>query len=160
MKGDSAVGKTNLLSRFVMNKFDLESKSTIGVEFATRNIKADNKLIKVQIWDTAGQERFRSITSAYYKGANGAMVIYDVTNKKSFENVEKWLKELRMYCNEEIMVMLVGNKSDLFNLRSVSTEEGTIYAQANKLAFIETSALAATNVEEGFLQLIKGVELK
>ena len=157
--GDSAVGKTNLLSRFVMNKFDLESKSTIGVEFATRNVKADNKMIKAQIWDTAGQERFRSITSAYYKGANGALIIYDITKKSSFENAEKWLKELRTHCPENIIIMLVGNKCDLAHLRAVSQEEAIGYSEKNKMAFIESSALDSTNVEASFTKVIKGLLL-
>ncbi|KAK8476415.1 hypothetical protein V6N11_068368 [Hibiscus sabdariffa] len=94
--GDSGVGKSNLLSRFTKNEFSLESKSTIGVEFATRSIRVDDKVVKAQIWDTAGQERYRAITSAYYRGAVGALLVYDVTRHVTFENVERWLKELRV----------------------------------------------------------------
>ena len=93
--GDSGVGKSNLLSRFTRNEFNLESKSTIGVEFATRSIQVDNKTIKAQIWDTAGQERYRAITSAYYRGAVGALLVYDIAKHLTYENVERWLKELR-----------------------------------------------------------------
>ncbi|RQM28791.1 hypothetical protein B5M09_008208 [Aphanomyces astaci] len=93
--GDSGVGKSNLLSRFTRNEFSLESKSTIGVEFATKSIQAEGKTIKAQIWDTAGQERYRAITSAYYRGAVGALLVYDITKHPTFENVERWLKELR-----------------------------------------------------------------
>ncbi|KAL9325440.1 hypothetical protein ACSQ67_006085 [Phaseolus vulgaris] len=123
--GDSGVGKSNLLSRFTRNEFSLESKSTIGVEFATRSIRVDDKVVKAQIWDTAGQERYRAITSAYYRGAVGALLVYDVTRHVTFENVERWLKELRDHTDANIVVMLVGNKADLRHLRAVSTEDAT-----------------------------------
>merc|ERR1712000_224682 len=143
--GDSGVGKSNLLSRFTRNEFNLESKSTIGVEFATRSIPVDSKTIKAQIWDTAGQERYRAITSAlvplqfifiifflfnylflfnsYYRGAVGALLVYDISKQVTFENVERWLNELRDHADSNIVIMLVGNKSDLKHLRAVSTEE-------------------------------------
>uniref|UniRef100_A0A4W3K1J5 RAB11a, member RAS oncogene family n=1 Tax=Callorhinchus milii TaxID=7868 RepID=A0A4W3K1J5_CALMI len=111
--GDSGVGKSNLLSRFTRNEFNLESKSTIGVEFATRSIQVDGKTIKAQIWDTAGQERYRAITSAYYRGAVGALLVYDIAKHLTYENVERWLKELRDHADSNIVIMLVGNKSDL-----------------------------------------------
>ncbi|VFQ97117.1 unnamed protein product [Cuscuta campestris] len=117
--GDSGVGKSNLLSRFTKNEFSSESKSTIGVEFATRTIQVDDKVIKAQIWDTAGQERYRAITSAYYRGAVGALLVYDITRKVTFENVQRWLKELRDHTDQNIVVMLAGNKSDLRHLRAV-----------------------------------------
>uniref|UniRef100_A0A8C2P4H0 Ras-related protein Rab-25 n=1 Tax=Capra hircus TaxID=9925 RepID=A0A8C2P4H0_CAPHI len=110
--GDSGVGKSNLLSRFTRNEFNLESKSTIGVEFATRSIQVDGKTIKAQIWDTAGQERYRAITSAYYRGAVGALLVYDIAKHLTYENVERWLKELRDHADSNIVIMLVGNKSD------------------------------------------------
>uniref|UniRef100_A0A8C2HGY3 Uncharacterized protein n=1 Tax=Cyprinus carpio TaxID=7962 RepID=A0A8C2HGY3_CYPCA len=108
--GDSGVGKSNLLSRFTRNEFNLESKSTIGVEFATRSIQVDGKTIKAQIWDTAGQERYRAITSAYYRGAVGALLVYDIAKHLTYENVERWLKELRDHADNNIVIMLVGNK--------------------------------------------------
>ncbi|CAN0259368.1 unnamed protein product, partial [Ectocarpus sp. 13 AM-2016] len=111
--GDSGVGKSNLLSRFTRNEFNLESKSTIGVEFATKSIQTEGKTIKAQIWDTAGQERYRAITSAYYRGAVGALLVYDISKHVTFENVERWLKELRDHAEANIVVMLIGNKSDL-----------------------------------------------
>ena len=120
--GDSGVGKSNLLSRFTRNEFNLESKSTIGVEFATRSIQVDSKTVKAQIWDTAGQERYRAITSAYYRGAVGALLVYDISKQVTFENVERWLNELRDHADSNIVIMLVGNKSDLRHLRAVSTE--------------------------------------
>merc|ERR1712072_1577289 len=109
--GDSGVGKSNLLSRFTRNEFNLDSKSTIGVEFATRSIQVDNKTIKAQIWDTAGQERYRAITSAYYRGAVGALLVYDISKHQTYENVTRWLKELRDHADTNIVIMLVGNKS-------------------------------------------------
>ncbi|KAJ1400791.1 Small GTPase superfamily [Sesbania bispinosa] len=152
--GDSGVGKSNLLSRFTKNEFNLESKSTIGVEFATRTLNVDSKVIKSQIWDTAGQERYRAITSAYYRGAVGALLVYDVTRRATFENVDRWLKELRNHTDSNIVVMLVGNKSDLRHLVAVSTEDGKAYAEKESLCFIETSALEATNVENAFAEVL------
>ncbi|XP_006644709.1 ras-related protein RIC2-like [Oryza brachyantha] len=152
--GDSGVGKSNLLSRFTKNEFCLESKSTIGVEFATRSIQVDGKVVKAQIWDTAGQERYRAITSAYYRGAVGALLVYDVTRRATFDNVARWLKELRDHTDHSIVVMLVGNKSDLRHLVAVSTEDGKEYAEAESLYFMETSALDATNVENAFAEVL------
>ncbi|KAL8249265.1 hypothetical protein R6Q59_006133 [Mikania micrantha] len=152
--GDSGVGKSNLLSRFTRNEFNLETKSTIGVEFATRSLNVDGKVIKAQIWDTAGQERYRAITSAYYRGAVGALLVYDVTRHATFENIARWLKELRDHTDPNIVVMLIGNKSDLRHLLAVSTEDGKTLAEAESLYFMETSALEATNVENAFSEVI------
>jgi Ras-related protein Rab-11A len=175
--GDSGVGKSNLLSRFTRNEFNLDSKSTIGVEFATRSIQIDNKTIKAQIWDTAGQERYRAITSAYYRGAVGALLVYDISKSLSFENVTRWLKELRDHADSNIVIMLVGNKTDQRHLRAVPTEDGKNFASAfarsrpsaagddgtqeadeypgeNGLSFIETSALEATNVDLAFQNIL------
>ncbi|XP_037480829.1 ras-related protein RABA2a-like [Triticum dicoccoides] len=153
--GDSGVGKSNLLSRFTRNEFCLESKSTIGVEFATRTLHVEEKIIKAQIWDTAGQERYRAITSAYYRGALGAVLVYDVTKPTTFENISRWLKELRDHADANIRIMLVGNKTDLKDLRAVPADDAGGYAEAEGLSYIETSALEAMNVEEAF-QLILG----
>lgn len=152
--GDSGVGKSNLLSRFTKNEFNLESKSTIGVEFATRSLNVDSKVVKAQIWDTAGQERYRAITSAYYRGAVGALLVFDVTRKATFENAARWLKELRDHTDPNIVVMLIGNKSDLRHLVAVSTEEGKAFAEQEGLFFMETSALEATNVEQAFTEVL------
>ncbi|KAK9665897.1 hypothetical protein RND81_14G144200 [Saponaria officinalis] len=152
--GDSGVGKSNLLSRFTKNEFNLESKSTIGVEFATRSLNIDSKVIKSQIWDTAGQERYRAITSAYYRGAVGALLVYDVTRKVTFENTARWLRELREHTDPNIVVMLIGNKSDLRHLVAVTTEEGKAFAEQEGLFFMETSALEATNVEQAFSEVL------
>jgi len=152
--GDSGLGKSNLLSRFTRNEFSLESKSTIGVEFATRSIIVDGKTIKAQIWDTAGQERYRAITSAYYRGAVGALLVYDITRHTTFESVERWLKELQDHTDNNIVVMLVGNKADLRHLRAVSTEDSQALAERESLYFMETSALESTNVENAFTQVL------
>ena len=152
--GDSGVGKSNLLSRFTRNEFSLDSKSTIGVEFATKSIVAEGKTIKAQIWDTAGQERYRAITSAYYRGAVGALLVYDLTKHATFENVERWLKELRDHAEANIVVMLVGNKSDLKPQRAVPTEEAMAMAEQHNLAFIETSALDASGVDIAFQNIL------
>ena len=126
--GDSSVGKSNLLSRFSRNEFNLESESTIGVEFATRTIQVDGKTIKAQIWDTAGQEKYRAITSAYYRGAVGALLVYDITYYNTFKNAEKWLRELRDHTHPSIVITLVGNKSDLRHLRAVLSTEAQSFA--------------------------------
>ncbi|KAK4285902.1 hypothetical protein QN277_002532 [Acacia crassicarpa] len=152
--GDSGVGKSNLLSRFTRNEFSLESKSTIGVEFATRSINVDDKMVKAQIWDTAGQERYRAITSAYYRGAVGALVVYDITRHVTFENVERWLKELRDHTDTNVVVMLVGNKADLRHLRAVSTEDAKSFAEQENTFFMETSALESMNVEDAFTEVL------
>lgn len=150
--GDSGVGKSNLLSRFTKNEFSLESKSTIGVEFATRSIHVDDKVVKAQIWDTA--ERYRAITSAYYRGAVGALLVYDVTRHVTFENVERWLKELRGHTDANIVIMLVGNKADLRHLRAVSTEDAKAFAERESTFFMETSALESMNVENSFTEVL------
>ncbi|KAI3912971.1 hypothetical protein MKW92_050294 [Papaver armeniacum] len=136
--GDSGVSKSNLLSRFTRNEFSLESKSTIGVEFATRSIHVDDKVVKAQIWDTAGQERYRAITSAYYRGAVGALLVYDVTRHVTFENVERWLKELRDHTDANIVIML----------------DAKAFAERENNFFMETSALESLNVENAFTEVL------
>ncbi|KAL4571100.1 hypothetical protein LXL04_017851 [Taraxacum kok-saghyz] len=148
--GDSGVGKTNILSRFTRNEFFLESKATIGVEFATRTLQVEGKTIKAQIWDTAGQERYRAITSAYYRGAVGALLVYDITKKPTFDNVQRWLTELRNHADANIVVMMAGNKSDLDHLRAVDEQDGQSLAEKEGLSFLETSALESHNVEKAF----------
>ncbi|KAK1154776.1 ras-related protein Rab-11A [Acipenser oxyrinchus oxyrinchus] len=148
--GESGVGKSNLLSRFTKNEFNHDSRTTIGVEFSTRTLLVDGMTIKAQIWDTAGLERYRAITSAYYRGAVGALLVYDIAKHTTYENVERWLKELYDHADPHIVVMLVGNKCDLAELRAVPTEEAQSFSEKNKLLFIETSALESTNVETAF----------
>ncbi|OMJ70865.1 hypothetical protein SteCoe_31080 [Stentor coeruleus] len=148
--GDSGVGKSNILSRFTRKEFNLESKTTIGVEFAQKSIEIEGKIVRAQIWDTAGQERYRAITSAYYRGAVGALLVYDISKTTSFENVDKWLKELKDHADSQIVVLLTGNKADLKHLRAISTEEAATYSQKHSLAFIEISALDGTGVDKAF----------
>eukprot|EP00908_Phaeocystis_cordata_P010418 Transcript_2127.p1 GENE.Transcript_2127~~Transcript_2127.p1 ORF type:complete len:203 (+),score=84.89 Transcript_2127:255-863(+) len=149
-QGDSGVGKSGLLSRFTRDEFQMDSKGTIGVEFATRQIEHDGKTIEAQVWDTAGQERYRAVTAAYYRGAVGALIVYDITQRDSFENCERWLKELRTYADSSIVAMLVGNKCDLKHMQAVDVEDAKDFAEDNNLAFIETSAYDATNVDLAF----------
>ncbi|KAG7562781.1 hypothetical protein FFLO_01736 [Filobasidium floriforme] len=155
--GDSGVGKSIVLSRFTRNEFNLDSKSTIGVEFATRSVQVDSKTVKAQIWDTAGQERYRAITSAYYRGAVGALLVYDIAKHPTYQNVHRWLKELRDHADSNIVIMLVGNKSDLKHLRAVPTDEAKAFATENNLSFIETSALDASNVEAAFQNILSDI---
>lgn len=152
--GDSGVGKSNLLTRFTKNEFNLESKSTIGVEFATKTIAVNDKKIKAQIWDTAGQERYRAITSAYYRGAVGALLVYDITKRQTYENVARWLKELRTHANDDMMVILIGNKTDLRHMRGVPTAEAKSFSELEGLLFIETSALEGSNVDTAFTKIL------
>ncbi|XP_060179913.1 ras-related protein RABA5b-like [Lycium barbarum] len=155
--GDSAVGKSNLLSRFARDEFDHNSKATIGVEFQTQVVEIDGKEIKAQVWDTAGQERFRAVTSAYYRGAVGALIVYDISRKITFENIKRWLDELNTHCDTTVASMLVGNKCDLENIRDVSIEEGKNLAEEEGLFFIETSALDSTNVKTAFEIVIREI---
>ncbi|KAL7103095.1 hypothetical protein ACP275_08G160100 [Erythranthe tilingii] len=152
--GDSAVGKSNLLSRFARDEFYPNSKSTIGVEFQTQKIKISGKEIKAQIWDTAGQERFRAVTSAYYRGAVGALMVYDISRHETFENIGRWLNELRTHSDMNVVTILVGNKSDLKDAREVTTGEGKELAEAEGLFFIETSALDSSNVSASFQTVV------
>ncbi|XP_074592408.1 ras-related protein Rab2BV-like [Curcuma longa] len=155
--GDSGVGKSNILSRFTRNEFCLESKSTIGVEFATKTLQLEGKTIKAQIWDTAGQERYRAITSAYYRGAVGALLVYDITKKQTFENVQRWLRELRDHADSNIVILMVGNKADLRHLRAVTEEEAQMLAEKEELSFLETSALEALNIDKAFQTILKNI---
>ncbi|KAL6552157.1 Ras-related protein Rab11D [Orobanche gracilis] len=152
--GDSAVGKSQILSRFARNEFSLDSKATIGVEFQTRTIVIQNKSVKAQIWDTAGQERYRAVTSAYYRGAVGAMLVYDITKRQTFDHIPRWLEELRSHADKNIVIILIGNKTDLEDQRAVPTEDANEFAQNEGLFFLETSALEATHVEEAFLTVL------
>jgi len=152
--GDSAVGKSQLLARFARNEFNLDSKATIGVEFQTRTLNIDKRTVKAQIWDTAGQERYRAVTSAYYRGAVGAMLVYDITKRQSFDHVVRWLEELRGHADNNIVIMLIGNKSDLGTLRAVPTEDAKEFAEHDNLFFMETSALEAVNVESAFTTVL------
>ncbi|KAJ8451837.1 hypothetical protein Cgig2_007320 [Carnegiea gigantea] len=152
--GDSAVGKSQILARFARDEFSLDSKATIGVEFQTRTLVLERKSVKAQIWDTAGQERYRAVTSAYYRGAVGALLVYDITKRQTFEHIPRWLEELRGHADKNIVIMLVGNKCDLEDERAVATEDAKEFAEKEGLFFLETSALNATNVETAFITVL------
>ncbi|XP_066501071.1 ras-related protein Rab-25b [Hoplias malabaricus] len=158
--GESGVGKSNLLSRFTKNEFNHDSRTTIGVEFSTRTVQLNNLTIKAQIWDTAGLERYRAITSAYYRGAVGALLVYDISKHLTYESAERWLKELYDHADPHIVVMLVGNKSDLASIRSVPTEDAKDFAEKKGLLFMETSALESTNVESAFNDVLTEIHKK
>jgi len=151
--GDSGVGKSCLLLRFADHTYTESYISTIGVDFKIRTIELDGKTIKLQIWDTAGQERFRTITSSYYRGAHGIIVVYDVTDVESFNNVKQWLNEIDRNATENVTKLLVGNKCDLVNKKAVDYETAKDFAEKLTIPFLETSAKNATNVEKAFLTM-------
>lgn len=129
--GDSGVGKSNLLCRFISNEFYKNNQTTIGVEFSSKTLKIDNQLVKAQIWDTAGQERYRALTSAYYRNAVGAFLIYDITDRDSFENLKKWMSEIKNHSMQNTVYILVGNKCDLHEQRVVKTEDAEKFAESH-----------------------------
>ncbi|GAA5812994.1 hypothetical protein MFLAVUS_006460 [Mucor flavus] len=156
--GDSGVGKTNLMSRFVHDTFDFASKSTIGLDLTIKNMVVKDKRVRAQIWDTAGQERYRSITKRYYRGSVGALLVYDITKRESFTSISRWLNELKINeAHPDSIIMLIGNKSDLDSKRKVSQQEAMDYAESNGLMFMETSALESINVEKAFESLIVNI---
>ena len=156
--GDTSVGKSSIVLRFSDDKFDDKIFSTIGIDFKTKYIKLDKFSVKVLIWDTAGQEKFQNIAKQYYKGANGVLLIYDISNRKSFERIDFWLKELkennRIY---KLFLYLVGNKIDMEDKRVISYQEGEKYAKKNNINFFEVSAKSGKGITELFNNLINGV---
>jgi len=154
--GDSGVGKSCLLLRFADDAFTESFISTIGVDFRFRTVKIADKTVKLQIWDTAGQERFRTITSAYYRGADGIIMVYDVTHRESFEHVREWLKEVERYAAPETCKLLIGNKSDRTD-RAVSDSEGAALAKELGMPFLETSARTSDNVEAAFIKMAENL---
>jgi len=150
--GDTGVGKSCLLLQFTDKRFQPVHDLTIGVEFGARMITIDNRQIKLQIWDTAGQESFRSITRSYYRGAAGALLVYDITRRETFNHLTRWLEEARKNSSSNMVIMLIGNKSDLDGRRAVSVREGEDFARENGLIFMETSAKTAANVEQAFIK--------
>ena len=155
--GDTAVGKSNILSRYVKDEFSSNSKSTVGVELGIKFLKIKNTKTKIQIWDTAGQERYRAITSSYFKGSNGCFIVYDITNEASFNNIENWYEQIQKETSQEIPILLVGNKCDLEEERKVPIEKGKEKAKNLNCAFFETSALKKINIDKIFEELVNNI---
>ena len=153
--GNSDVGKSSMLLRFVDSVWNDAFTPTIGVDFKVKTLEINNKRVKMQIWDTAGQERFRTVVSTYFRGAHGILLLYDVTNKDSFKNLENWLIEIEKNSNQKVLKILIGNKCDLTEDREITTEEGQTFANRNGMEFMETSAKMNTNVTEAFETLGK-----
>eukprot|EP00730_Choanoeca_flexa_P018478 TRINITY_DN8987_c0_g1_i2.p2 TRINITY_DN8987_c0_g1~~TRINITY_DN8987_c0_g1_i2.p2 ORF type:complete len:205 (+),score=51.50 TRINITY_DN8987_c0_g1_i2:203-817(+) len=153
--GESAVGKSSLVLRFVKGQFHEYQESTIGAAFLTQTVNVDDVTVKFEIWDTAGQERYHSLAPMYYRGAQAAIVVYDVTNTDTFGRAKNWVKELQRQANPNIVIALAGNKADLAAKRQVNTDEAAQYAEENGLLFMETSAKTAMNVNEIFMAIAK-----
>jgi len=155
--GDTGTGKSCILHQFIENKFKKNSAHTIGVEFGSRIVEVAGKRVKLQIWDTAGQERFRSVTRSYYRGAAGALLVYDITSRDTYNHLTSWLTDARTLASPEIVVVLVGNKCDLQEDREVTFLEASRFSQENGLTFLETSALTGEGVEEVFLRCARSI---
>jgi Ras-related protein Rab-1A len=155
--GDSGVGKSSILGKYVDNIFNDNFISTIGVDFKITNKIIKNTKIKLQIWDTAGQERFRTIVSSYYRGAHGIIMVYDITYANTFNNIKHWMSEIHKHCNNNIQILLVGNKSDLYRNRQVNQSDAQNFANFHNIQFIETSAKTSENIENCFSKLIETI---
>jgi len=153
--GDAGAGKSCLLHQFIENKFKKGTSHTIGVEFGSKIIQVGGRTIKLQIWDTAGQERYRSVTRSYYRGAAGALIAYDITNRESYNHLLHWLADARTLARADISIINVGNKCDLKDKRAVTYLEASRAAQENDVLFLETSALTGEGVEEVFIKVAK-----
>ena len=158
--GDSFVGKTNIMSKYLKDEFHEDSKATVGVEFGSKQFTIEGHSIKAQIWDTAGQERYKAITSAYYKGAKGAFVVYDITRKTSFESIDRWVNDLTAAADKKITIVVIGNKCDLEDQRQITKEQGEEKASKLEVAFMETSALSGENLDKAFEMMINEVYKK
>lgn len=158
--GDSGVGKSCLLHRFIHNKFRKDTTQTVGVEFGSKLIEVGSHITKLQIWDTAGQERFRSVTRSYYRGAAGAILVYDITNRESFNHVTSWLAEAKGVANSDIVIVLVGTKLDLESERQVTFLEASTFSQENAMMFLETSSVTGECVDEAFFKCARSILTK
>nr|XP_022313335.1 ras-related protein Rab-26-like isoform X8 [Crassostrea virginica] len=159
--GDSGVGKTSLLVQFDQGKFQAGSFSaTVGIGFTNKVVDVEGTKVKLQIWDTAGQERFRSVTHAYYRDAHALLLLYDVSNKASFDNIRAWLGEINEYAQEDVVIMLLGNKADMTSERVIRTEDGERLANEYNVAFMETSAKTGMNVDLAFMAVAKDLKMK
>ena len=158
--GDSFVGKTNIMSKYLKNEFHEDSKATVGVEFGSKQFNIEGHSIKAQIWDTAGQERYKAITSAYYKGAKGAFVVYDITRKGSFDSVDKWVSDLKAAADKKLTIVVIGNKCDLEDQRQISKEQGEEKAGKLEVAFLETSAYSGENLDKAFEMMMNEIYKK
>ena len=155
--GDSSVGKTNIMSKYLKNEFHEDSKATVGVEFGSKQFTVEGHQVKAQIWDTAGQERYKAITSAYYKGAKGAFVVYDITRKQSFDSVDRWINDIKAAADKNLTIIIIGNKCDLEDQRQVNKEQGEEKAKSFGCAFLETSALSGDNLDKAFTLMVKEI---
>eukprot|EP01067_Filipodium_phascolosomae_P006516 Filipodium_phascolosomae@DN4786_c0_g1_i1.p1 len=158
LTGDSGVGKTQLLSRYCRGEFETESKATVGAEFATKVLRLADHGVKIQVWDTAGHERYRSITTAFYRGAKGALLCFDITDHRSFHSLDDWVVSLRDNADPGCCVLLVGCKSDLADYRQVSKSEAEQFAmEHNLVGYMETSAKDAINVDDTFYGVVEAM---
>ena len=155
--GDSGVGKTNIMSKYLKNQFMENSKATVGVEFGSKLFNHEGHKIKAQIWDTAGQEKYKAITGAYYKGSKGAFVVYDITRKETFASVERWVNDLKSTSDPKLTIILIGNKNDMEDQRQVTKEQGEEKAKSFGCAFLETSALSGDNLDKAFTLMVKEI---
>lgn len=158
MIGDSGVGKTCLLLRYANDSFSPTFITTIGIDFKIKNIQVDDTRIKLQIWDTAGQERFRTITTSYFRGAQGILLVYDVTDRRSFESIRNWISQINQHADVHVNKILIGNKCDMLDEKVVSTEEAQGMAKEFGMSFFECSAKNDINVESSFVHIAKAVK--
>jgi len=155
--GEQAVGKTSVITRFMYDTFDNNYQATIGIDFLSKTMYLEDRTVRLQLWDTAGQERFRSLIPSYIRDSSGAIVLYDITNRVSFLNTSKWIEDVRSERGSDVVIVLVGNKTDLADRRQVSTEEGEEKAKENEVMFIETSAKMGYNIKALFRQLAQAL---
>ena len=155
--GESSVGKTGLIRRFTKDTFTTASNTTIGIELAHKTVQIRNKTVKAQLWDTGGQEKFRCITAPFYRGALGGIIVYDVTNRSTFQSVSYWIEEIQQKAQSGVAIVIVGNKSDIEEQRQISAEEGKQFAESCSLPWFETSAKSGVNVEQAFEVLMDNI---